>query len=180
MQIQECEFSLNYGTLILRNPTEKDAPELIKYLKTVSVESKFLLRELEEITLTVEDECKFIKRINESADSLMLIGFLDGKYVGNCSLMGMQQHRFKHRASVAIALFQKYIGQGIGSVMLTKLCEIAENIGLEQLELEVVTSNEKAIALYKKIGFEIHGTLPHHMKYKDGTYADEYFMVKVL
>lgn len=51
---------------------------------------------------------------------------------------------------------------------------------LIQLELEVVADNDRAIALYKKIGFEKMGTFPHNMKYKDGTYADAYWMVKIL
>ncbi len=180
MKTQERTFSLENSTLVLRNPTEQDASMMLAYLKTVSSESKFLLNEPEEITFTIEGERKFIDMQNESADSITLIGFLDGEYVGNCSLMGMQKCRYKHRAGVAIALFQKYTGQGIGSVMLGQLCEIAKSIGLEQLELEVVASNVRAIALYKKIGFEIHGTFPNHMKYRDGSYADEYFMVKVL
>ena len=44
----------------------------------------------------------------------------------------------------------------------------------------MVADNDRAIALYKKIGFEKMGTFPHNMKYKDGTYADAYWMVKIL
>ena len=64
--------------------------------------------------------------------------------------------------------------------MLELLCEIAKEKGIEQLELEVVADNDRAIALYKKIGFEKMGTFPHNMKYKDGKYADAYWMVKIL
>ena len=105
---------------------------------------------------------------------------LNGKYIGNCSLMGNAPSRYRHRASVGIALFQAYTGMGIGRKMLELLCEIAKEKGIEQLELEVVADNDRAIALYKKIGFEKMGTFPHNMKYKDGTYADAYWMVKIL
>lgn len=110
----------------------------------------------------------------------MLLAFLNGKYIGNCSLMGNAPSRYRHRASVGIALFQAYTGMGIGRKMLELLCEIAKEKGIEQLELEVVAYNDRAIALYKKIGFEKMGTFPHNMKYKDGTYADAYWMVKIL
>ncbi len=43
-------------------------------------------------------------------------------------------------------------GMGIGRKMLELLCEIAKEKGIEQLELEVVADNDRAIALYKKIG----------------------------
>jgi len=48
--------------------------------------------------------------------------------------------------------------------------------GVEQLELEVVTQNSRAISMYKSFGFEIYGTKKHALKYENGTYADEYFM----
>ena len=46
--------------------------------------------------------------------------------------------------------------------------------------LEVVTENRRAISLYQKMGFRICGTLPDNMKYKDGTYADVYWMMRKL
>jgi RimJ/RimL family protein N-acetyltransferase len=48
--------------------------------------------------------------------------------------------------------------------------------GVEQLELDVVTQNNRAISMYKNLGFKIQGTKKHALKYEDGTYADEYFM----
>lgn len=110
----------------------------------------------------------------------MLLGFVDGEYVGNCSLMGMEQGRYHHRVSLGIALYQKYTGCGIGKAMIGKLIEIAREHQFEQIELEVVADNQRAIALYKKMGFEIFGTFPNNMKYKDGTYADAYWMMKRL
>ena len=108
----------------------------------------------------------------------MLLGFIDGEYAGNCSLMGMGAARFKHRASLGIALYQKYTGRGIGKAMIGKLIEIAREHNLEQIELEVVADNQRAVSLYRKMGFEIFGTLPNNMKYQDGTYADAYWMMK--
>lgn len=52
--------------------------------------------------------------------------------------------------------------------------------GLEQITLEVSAKNKSAVALYKKFGFEIYGTFPKNMKYKDGTYSDVIWMMKEL
>ena len=46
--------------------------------------------------------------------------------------------------------------------------------------LEVVETNQRAIDFYKSFGFETVGTIPHGMKYSDGTYADEHTMVMFL
>lgn len=40
--------------------------------------------------------------------------------------------------------------------------------------------NKNAIALYESMGFTIYGTLKRAMKYQDGSYADDYMMVKML
>lgn len=52
--------------------------------------------------------------------------------------------------------------------------------GRELVLRNVVVDNHRAIALYKKKGFEIYGTFPNNIKYKDGTYADACRMMKKL
>ena len=178
MRIKDEIIILNGHELLLRNAREEDAEMLIQYLKETTCETKFLINEPEEITMTLEEERDFICYQNESETNLMLLGFYDGEFVGNCAFNGNFKSRYSHRASFAIALYQKFTGMGIGTAMAKRLLEIAEEKGLEQLELEVVTENQRAVALYEKLGFKICGTFPKNMKYKDGTYADVYLMVK--
>lgn len=64
--------------------------------------------------------------------------------------------------------------------MFEKFIEAARGLGYEQAELEVVAGNENAIKLYDKLGFKKYGELPRNMKYKDGAYADAYWMMKRL
>lgn len=180
MRIKDIRIDLNGHELILRNATEDDAEMLIEYLKTTNGETRFLIKEPEEVTMTLEQEKAFIQKQNEAEGNIMLLGFLDGQFVGNCALNGFGRFRFRHRASLGIALYQKFTGMGIGKAMLETIIGLAKEMGYEQLELEVVSNNERAIALYKKMGFEICGTTPNAMKYKDGTYADEHKMVKAL
>ena len=180
MTIDERVFQINGHELLLRNPKEEDAQMLISGLKLMCGETRFLAKEPEEITLTLEEETEFIRMQNESEDNLFLIGFWDGAYVGNCSFMGTGMLRNRHRVSMGIALQQKYSGNGIGTKMVETLLSVAKEKGIEQMELEVVTTNERAIGLYKKLGFEIFGTLPDNMKYKDGSYGAVHWMMKKL
>lgn len=180
MYIDEALIHINEHELLLRNAKEEDAKMLLEFLKTTCEETKFLAKEPEEITLTLDEERQFINNQNSSKSNLMLLGFLDGEYVGNCSFMGRTHCRYQHRVSMGIALYQRYTGMGIGKAMIEKLLAIAKEKGIEQMELEVVADNERAISLYKKMGFEIYGTFPNNMKYKDGTYANAYWMMKQL
>lgn len=178
MRTEMIRKNLNGKELVLRNPKKEDAKMLLDYMKTICGESSFLLKEPEEMTMTVEEEEKFIQRTNDSKTSIMLLGFLDGVYVGNCSLNGSNLIRKKHRVSMGIALYEKFTGLGIGTSMMEELIALAKQNGFEQLELDVFSNNTRAIHLYQKMGFEIYGTIPNAIKYKDGTYADEHLMMR--
>ena len=167
--------------VLLRTAKTEDASDLIKYLKTTSGETPFLIREPDEITITVEKEESFIQDKIDSERELMLLAYVDGKHVGNCSLMSLATYkRYQHRCEVAIALYKEYWGLGIGKAMLETVLNVATSLGYEQAELEVVAENESAISLYEKLGFKKYGTFPDNMKYPDGSYRDAYWMMKKL
>lgn len=180
MKSEKDAYILDGHELILRNPDAEDAERLLTYLKVTAEETRYLVKEPEEVTMTLEEERDFINRQNNSAGSCLIIGLLDGEHVGNCALVRMNRNKYKHRAMISIALYQKYTGLGIGTIMMEKLFSIAKEQGIEQVELEVVADNKRAISLYEKMGFRISGIFPDNMKYKDGTYADAYWMMKKL
>lgn len=182
MIIETREVLLKNGKeCVLKNPRIRDAERLIQYMKDTAKESQFLLRYPEEVTMTVEDEAYFIKGMNESQDAFMMLAEVDGRLAGNCSLSALgNKLRMKHRCNIAIALYEEFCGQGIGKVMMEYLLEQAKNMGFEQAELEVVARNERAIALYEKLGFERVGTIPYAMKHKNGSYESLLMMVKRL
>ena len=167
--------------VLLRVAKTEDASDLIKYLKATSAETPFLIREPDEITITLEKEESFIRDKIDSERELMLLAFVEGKHVGNCSLMSLAPYkRYQHRCEVAIALYKEYWGLGIGKAMLETVLKVAASLGYEQAELEVVAENESAISLYEKLGFKKYGTFPDNMKYPDGSYRDAYWMMKKL
>lgn len=60
------------------------------------------------------------------------------------------------------------------------MLRIAKACDYEQVELEVVESNECGIQLYQKMGFQKYGKRPSAMRYKDGSYISEILMYKSL
>ena len=165
----------------LRNAEVKDASSLIDYLKITAGETPYLIREPDEITMTLGKEEDFIRSKIEEDRELLLIALKDGKHIGNCSLMEVGGYRrYSHRCGVAIALYREYCGKGIGKEMLKTVLDVAKEIGYEQAELEVITSNKQAISLYEKLGFKQYGLFPNNMKYSDGSYEDSLWMMKKL
>ena len=166
-------------TIILRNARPEDADDLIKYLKVTSAETPYLIREPEEITITKENEEKFLQAKIDAERELMLIALIDGRHIGNCSLMSIAPYkRYRHRCDVAIALYKEYCGCGIGTAMLQTVLNVAKEVGYEQAELTVKANNARAIHLYESFGFAEYGRLPNADKYDDGTYADDILMYK--
>ena len=167
--------------ILLRNAEPDDADALLRYLKTTAAETPFLVREPEEITLSVEAERQFLESKIAAERELMLVAFADGEHVGNASFAGVgSAMRYRHRCSVGIALYRAFWGRGIGRIMLETVLSAAREAGYEQAELEAVADNHTAIALYEKLGFRQYGTFPDNMKYKDGTCADGIWMMKKL
>lgn len=168
-------------TIVLRSAEASDAEALLRFLKVTAEETPFLVREPSEIRLTLEEEEAFIRAKKEDGGELLLVATLDGEHIGNCSLMKIAPwQRYAHRCGIAIALYQEYCGAGIGTLMLETLLLAARKTGYEQAELEVVSSNAAAIALYEKLGFRKYGSFPCNMKYEDGTYASADWMMKKL
>ena len=178
MRIEEIRTTVNGHELLFRSPREEDAETLLRYLRAVNGETPYLARDAEDVTMTVEQEKSFIQAMAGSDSDMMLMVFCDGEHAGNGSLSGMGLPRCRHRAELALALYKKFSGMGIGTKSMEVLIELAKKHGWEQLELEVVTDNAPALALYRKTGFTVCGTLPFAMKYKDGTYAAMYRMLR--
>ena len=178
MIFEEKRFTVNGKELVLRSATEDDAEMLLSYLKTVCGETRFLMYEEDEVNITLEGEKGFIRNHIETDDNVLIIGLYDGEYIGNCSFdrQGMSR-RNHHRASIGIALFQKFTGLGLGRIMLTNLLEFIKAQGYEQVELIVIEGNDRARHLYESVGFKEYGRLPKANKYDDGTYADDILMV---
>ncbi len=62
---------------------------------------------------------------------------------------------------------------GYAMMLMKHLCDKAENLGAENMTLEVRVSNHDALHLYKKCGFTIHG---RRKKYYTNNNEDAYIM----
>ena len=165
---------------LLRSPDLEDVEEMLAFLHQTAAESHFLLREPEDVTDTVDSERLFIEQIVDSEAQLMIVALVDGKLAGNCGLTFRIYSKVKHRSKVGIGLLKEFWGLGIGSALFEEMIAAAKARGAAQMELEVIEGNQRGLALYQKMGFQIVGTMPNAIHLKDGTVLKEYTMVKML
>ena len=181
MRFAEREVKLKDGrNCILRAVRPDDAKDMIEYLRMVSGETPFLLRNIDEASYTEEAERELLQYKLDAQDTFMMLAEVNGVVAGNCGIMGKSGfRRCSHRCGFAIALKRDYWHLGIGSAMLSYALELAKGMGYEQVELEVVDGNDRAKALYERFGFEVTGKQVRAMKYDDGSYRDEFIMIKI-
>ena len=79
-------------------------------------------------------------------------------------------------AGIGMALADKYRGQGIGRRLLDRGIEWARQAGAHKLALEVWPHNERAIALYRRVGFVEEGRLRQHDRRRNGELWDALVM----
>lgn len=103
----------------------------------------------------------------------------EGRVVGLCVIVPNKSLRRGHSAELAIMVDTDYRRRGAGKELIKKALYEADNsLKLHRLELNVITENKPAIALYEKYGFKIEATKKSSC-IKDGRFADEYLMGRV-
>lgn len=182
MKTFRSEYTLKDGEkLVIRTPELGDEQNLIDQMKLVDSETRFLAREEGEFSFTLEQEREFIKNCLEDENRLFLLAEISGKIIANCSVGLISKNmRYLHRATMGIAVCKAYWNKSIGRKLMQECINWCKEKGVEQLELEVVTQNVRAISMYESFGFKTFGTKKHALKYGDGTYADEYYMILFL
>lgn len=176
------EYQLKNGeTLTVRAPTPADAAALVDLMATADGQTPFLARNPGEFarSFTVEREAALLRSLPANPNLQWYVAEYQGRLVGNCSaLVPSPGERFRHRGGVAFSVLREFWGLGIGGKLMESCLAWCRAHGCEQVELEVVAGNSRALAMYKSFGFTVTGTRPRALKYPDGSYADEYMMVK--
>ena len=182
MIFRETVFKLKDGRdALLRSPCEEDAEEMLRFIIQASGETAFLMRFPEEWeAVSLDEEKAFINKDYCDPNGMMISCVVDGKIAGNCQISFRTGMKDRHRASVAIALLRDYWSLGIGTRMFEEMIRLAEERGVRQIELDFIEGNNRARGLYEKMGFRITGVKPDAIRLKDGSFVNEYMMVKHL
>ena len=109
-----------------------------------------------------------------------LVAIVSGELVGNLGLTRLTRPRRAHVGEIGMAVRDDWQGKGVGSALMQAAVDLADNwLGLRRLELRVHADNARAIALYRKFGFEVEGT---HRAYalRDGVYVDSLSMARLI
>ncbi len=174
MHLDEMELKTKDGRIFtLRSLTPHDAEAAIAFMGRMYGESPFLSRYGDEWSIDIEDERRFLERALLGERRLMVGSFWEGALIAIADFLPISSaSKMAHRCSCSIAVERAFHNLGIGTAMMKILIHEARTVGYEQMELEVVSENEAAVALYRKLGFVEYGRLPHGFKNRDRSSYD--------
>ncbi len=163
---------------IIENVRPEDAAAILEYLKAVGGETDNLNMGAEGLPTTVENEEAFLRSMIGSPDGVMYTAKEDGEIIGIAHVSRLKR-RMSHRASIGVSVRRCAWHRGVGTALMDKLVAFSRNNGIEQLELEVRSDNERAIRLYEKFGFQKIGTIPAFLKVNGETFDCDYMVLRL-
>jgi len=163
----------------IREIKESDAEEFLSLCKRIDSETEFMMFEPGERLTTIKEQRNEISDILSKDNQIIFVAEKDSQLIGYLSAYGGRYKRNRHSTYIVTGILQTFTSQGIGTRLFEELEKWARSNKIHRLELTVMVHNEAALALYKKMGFEIEGRKLHSLVI-NGSYVDEYWMVKLL
>jgi RimJ/RimL family protein N-acetyltransferase len=162
----------------IRTGASTDAARLLELKRALDRETSFMLIEPAERQESEEQLAVDLEWVGRSENSTVLVAEGEGCLAGYVEARGGEYRRNRHSAHVVIGVRSAAAGRGVGSALMRELIAWAAERDVHRLELTVMAHNERAIALYRRHGFQPEGTRRHSLRVA-GSYVDELAMARL-
>jgi putative acetyltransferase len=120
---------------------------------------------------------KMISDLVDHGRGAYLVASLGGAIVGHGLLEPLPLAVTAHVVRLTLAVHEGHQGQGIGRALMSELLDWARaSPRVEKVELQVRSSNERAVRLYQSLGFVEEGRKTKRLKLVSGEYIDDIYM----
>jgi ribosomal protein S18 acetylase RimI-like enzyme len=157
-------------TLTIRPATEADWPDIFRIVGPVLAagETYAIDTDLDEAAL----RAYWLMPAHE-----VFVAEWDSEVVGTYYLMANQRGGGAHVANCGYMTAPNARGKGVARAMCLHSLDRARERGFRAMQFNhVVSTNQGAVALWQKLGFEIVGTLPKAFNHPVHGYVDSYVM----
>ena len=154
----------------IRAANEADASAVVEYRSTLRAERLPTLFRYDQLP-AADEEAKFLRKFQDDLDRAFFVAVLDSAVVGHLDLVGGNHAQTRHVAMLGMSVLAPHRGLGIGSRLLEAGIAWAAQADLRKIQLEVMSNNPRAQALYEKHGFELEGARKK-VVLVDGDYVD--------
>ncbi|MFP3855119.1 MAG: N-acetyltransferase family protein [Anaerolineales bacterium] len=106
---------------------------------------------------------------------------LDGEVVGTYYIKPNQPGLGSHVCNCGYMVASEARGRGVATEMCRHSQQLARELGYDAMQFNlVVASNERAVRLWRHLGFETIGRLPKAFRTPEGDYQDAFVYYKLL
>lgn len=163
----------------VREAHPRDALELLDLRRQVVAEGSWFIGTSDEAAHTVEDVESRIADARGSTTQTVRIARLDGVLVGYIELRPGPWRRTRHAVKLEIAVRDGHRGLGIGRALLQDALDWATaSPDVHKVGLAVFADNERAIRLYRALGFEDEGRRIREYRMEDGSWRDDLLLYR--
>lgn len=152
---------------------KQDLPEMMEVFNSVIMEDAYFPRKE---GLPDLETAKQWYQDHKKTGLFYLAARVDDDFVGGATIEP-RTGKASHIAYFGMYLRQQFRGIGIGTQLLRRIIEIAKDKEFEKMQLNVFSSNPRALKLYEEFGFQEAGRTRNGIKFPNGTYTDEIIMV---
>ncbi|ARI79237.1 hypothetical protein HM131_15495 [Halobacillus mangrovi] len=156
----------------------EEARAFVSLSNQLEKESDFLLYEAGERGMSIEKARSLIESIGKQENSVLFAARDHNKLIGHVMCIGGSAKRNRHSAKVVTGVLAGYQGKAWASQLFAKVDRWAIDHHIHRLELTVMIHNERALKLYKKIGFKVEGIKKQSLLVNN-KWVDEYLMAKI-
>lgn len=172
-------ITLKTGELIeIESAKLTDSNSLWEFGHALAQDHEYQVIFPDEFTIKPEDEPKFIEDNLTHPMKLALVARHKGEVIALVTIAPISRLRkMSHVVSTSIGIVEDFRDKKLGRLLMTEALEfIKQNKSIEKVELHVLSTNTRAIQLYKNLGFTEAGRSKKQIKFSDADYADDVVM----
>jgi RimJ/RimL family protein N-acetyltransferase len=130
-------------------------------------------------------EGRFAEKLGrlEAGSGCCLVAVLAGRLAGHVTLERYKPVRLRHAALLDLSVAPDVQGHGVGQQLMQEVVAWARGETapeISRIQANVLADNDRAVHIYRKLGFVIEGTRRNFLKCADGTYIDDHMMALTL
>ncbi len=178
MKYEQTITLRNGKEALIRNGERPDGEAVYEVFNRTHEETDYLLTYSDENSFDPDKEAEFLEEKTNSSNEIELLAIVDGKLAGTAGIEAIgTKYKVKHRAEFGISVLKEYWGLGLGRALAEACIKCARDAGYIQMELNVVADNDRALSLYKSLGFVEFGRNPRGFNSRTSGYQEVVYML---
>ena len=146
----------------------RDMPALVTFYGGLTAEERLVLKD----DVTTPEWAERISQGLESGEVICLIAVKGQELVGEVTLHRTIGGWTRHVGEVRVACHPSWRRRGLGTRLVGALDQIATDLGIEKIIVQVVENQLGARRTFEKLGFKKEAVLAHHILDLGGTKRD--------